>query len=180
MQGNDAGRLVVNHNKLLRTYSGAIGVKTGFTKKSGRCLVSAAERDGVLLIAVTLSAPNDWQDHTLILDYGFERYEPVRLDSIAVDFAVPVISGASDSIICGINGELSVLLPKERGNLICRIEVDRFLYAPVELNESVGTATFFCDGEEIAATEIVAKEKVTLRAQKLSLWDKIKNFFGIK
>ena len=60
--GEDAERLLVNHNKLLRIYEDCIGVKTGFTKRSGRCLVSAAERDGVELIAVTLNAPNDWDE----------------------------------------------------------------------------------------------------------------------
>lgn len=62
-----------NHNKLLWNYDGCIGVKTGYTKKTGRCLVSAAEKDGVTLIAVTLNAPNDWEDHKKMLDYGFEN-----------------------------------------------------------------------------------------------------------
>lgn len=62
-----------NHNKLLWNYDGCIGVKTGYTKKTGRCLVSAAEKDGVRLVAVTLNAPNDWEDHTKMLDYGFEN-----------------------------------------------------------------------------------------------------------
>ena len=70
--GNEKkGRLLVNHNKLLKLYEGAIGVKTGFTKKTGRCLVSAAERDGLTLIAVTLNAPDDWNDHIKMLDHGF-------------------------------------------------------------------------------------------------------------
>ena len=71
----DGGRRVlVNHNKLLNRYPDCVGVKTGFTKKSGRCLVSAAERDGVLLISVTLNDPNDWNDHTVLFDYGFSLF----------------------------------------------------------------------------------------------------------
>ena len=65
-------RTVVNHNKMLKMYEGTVGVKTGFTKKSGRCLASAAERDGITLIAVTLDAPNDWSDHKTLLNYGFD------------------------------------------------------------------------------------------------------------
>ena len=61
-------RVLYNHNKMLAMYDGAIGIKTGFTKKSGRCLVSAAERNGLTLIAVTLDAPDDWRDHTSLLD----------------------------------------------------------------------------------------------------------------
>ncbi len=57
------GRSMVNHNKLLQLYPDAVGIKTGFTKKCGRCLVSAARRNGRTLICVTLNDPNDWQDH---------------------------------------------------------------------------------------------------------------------
>ena len=178
-QGNENGRLVVNHNKLLRSYSGAVGVKTGYTKKSGRCLVSAAERDGALLIAVTLSAPNDWQDHTALLDFGFDNYESVRLDGIALSFRIPVVSGASDSLLCAPAHEVSVLLPKSRSNIVCRIEADRFLYAPVSISESVGTATFYCDGREIARVDLVALEAVETAPRRPSLLEKIKYFFGL-
>ena len=64
-----------NHNKLLWNYDGCIGVKTGYTKNTGRCLVSAAERNGITLIAVTLGARDDWNDHKKLLDYGFENVE---------------------------------------------------------------------------------------------------------
>ena len=64
-------RTVRNHNKLLHLSEDAVGVKTGFTKKSGRCLVGAAMRDGSMLISVTLNAPNDWHDHLSLWEYGF-------------------------------------------------------------------------------------------------------------
>ena len=66
-----AGRTLTNHNKLLWRYDGCIGVKTGYTKHAGRILVSAAERNGQRLIAVTIADPNDWCDHAALLDYGF-------------------------------------------------------------------------------------------------------------
>ena len=66
-----AGRTLTNHNRLLWRYDGCIGVKTGYTRHAGRILVSAAERDGRMLIAVTISDPDDWRDHTALLDYGF-------------------------------------------------------------------------------------------------------------
>lgn len=74
-----AGRTMVNHNKMLSLYEGAIGVKTGYTKKCGRCLVSAAERNGRTLIAVTLNDPDDWNDHCTMLDEAFAQYTPVTL-----------------------------------------------------------------------------------------------------
>ncbi len=67
----EATRVLVNHNKLIKSYPDAYGVKTGYTRKSGRCLVSYASREGKNLICVTLNAPNDWSDHKNMLDYGF-------------------------------------------------------------------------------------------------------------
>lgn len=72
--GSSDGRMLVNHNKLLKSYEGATGVKTGYTKKSGRCLVSSATRNGYTAIAVTLNAPDDWNDHKKLLDYSFESF----------------------------------------------------------------------------------------------------------
>ena len=68
-------RCLTNHNKLLWRVDGAIGVKTGYTKAAGRILVSAAERNGRRLIAVTINDPNDWHDHSALYDFGFSHYE---------------------------------------------------------------------------------------------------------
>lgn len=67
-------RTFVNHNKLLHRYEGCVGMKTGFTEKAGRTLVSAATRDGQTLICVTLNDGDDWNDHEKLLNYGFETY----------------------------------------------------------------------------------------------------------
>ena len=72
-------RVLTNHNKLLWQYSGAIGVKTGYTRTAGRILVGAAERDGRRLIAVTIADPNDWADHAALYEYGFCREDGVEM-----------------------------------------------------------------------------------------------------
>ncbi len=64
-----------NHNKLIGSYEYCVGGKTGFTKKSGRCLVSTSVRDGTELVAVTLNAPDDWNDHTNMYDYAYQKLE---------------------------------------------------------------------------------------------------------
>ena len=66
-------RILINHNKLLSLYDGCIGIKTGYTKKSGRSLASAAEKDGNTLICVTINAPDDWNDHKKLFDFGFSQ-----------------------------------------------------------------------------------------------------------
>lgn len=63
-----------NKNKMLRFYEGADGVKTGYTKKAFRCLVSSATRNGQQIAAVTLNDGDDWNDHSNMLDYGFDNF----------------------------------------------------------------------------------------------------------
>lgn len=73
-EGKAYPRTLTNHNKLLSMCGGCIGVKTGFTKAAGRCLVSAAKRDEMTLICVTLNAPDDWNDHCGLYDEMFKKY----------------------------------------------------------------------------------------------------------
>ena len=75
ISSNTSTTYLRNHNKLLWQYNGCIGVKTGFTKSTGRCLVSCAERDGISIIVVTLNDRDDWNDHKNLLNYGFSKTE---------------------------------------------------------------------------------------------------------
>ena len=65
------GRTMTNHNRLLRSIDGCIGLKTGYTRAAGRTLVSCVRRNGRTLIAVTLQDGNDWADHTALYEFGF-------------------------------------------------------------------------------------------------------------
>ena len=76
----DSGkRFLSNHNKLLRIYDPCVGGKTGFTKEAGRCLVTAAEKNGRILICATLGDPNDWIDHVALFDYGFSLFQERKI-----------------------------------------------------------------------------------------------------
>lgn len=82
---------LTNHNRLLREYRDCIGVKTGYTIRSGRCLVSAAKRDGMTLIAVTLHDRQDWKDHRALLDYGFAAWRKVTFaEAGALSYDTPL------------------------------------------------------------------------------------------
>ena len=146
-----------NHNRLLRQYDGCIGVKTGFTKKAGRCLVSAAERDGVLLIAVTLNAPDDWNDHRKLLDFGFsqmtaERPAPVRE-------SVPVTGGKGSSVT--VSGAAEKLLPHQKKEVLTEeIELPRFLYAPVSAGETVGAVRYRVGSRTVLTVPLQAEQSV--------------------
>ena len=144
LHGTEGVRLLLNHNKLLDSYEGCIGVKTGFTKKTGRCLVSAAERGGVTLIAVTLGAPDDWRDHTAMLDYGFGLYKTVPLCEAGF-FSAPLwlISGTQEYVMAENTDALAVTLRRDHGPIRCVVELPRFEFAPVQAGQTVGQLRFF-------------------------------------
>lgn len=77
---DDEARYIGNKNKLLHLYDGANGVKTGFTKKSGRCLVSGAKRSGMQVIGVVLNHSDMWNDTIRMLDFAFDNYYMCPLD----------------------------------------------------------------------------------------------------
>ena len=163
-----------NHNKLLTQYQGCVGVKTGFTKEAGRCLVSAAERDGALLIAVTLNAPNDWQDHTALLDYGFSQMEPYQLAGGDVRLTVPVVGSPVEVVsLRGSNGG-EVTLPLGQGAQVERVvRVPKFLYAPVEAGEQVGEICWYLEGQLLGSAPLTAAGAAPLQEKAPSLWERL-------
>lgn len=163
-----------NHNKLLTQYQGCVGVKTGFTKEAGRCLVSAAERDGALLIAVTLNAPNDWQDHTALLDYGFTQVEPYQLAGGDVRLTVPVVGSPVEVMsLRGSNGG-EVTLPLGQGAQVERVvRVPKFLYAPVEAGEQVGEICWYLEGQLLGSAPLTAAGAAPLQEKSPSLWERL-------
>lgn len=174
-------RWLKNHNRLLNEYKGAIGVKTGFTKKSGRCLVSAAERDGVTLIAVTLNAPNDWQDHTLMFNYGFNDVKPQQYDVKYEEIQLNVVGGKSDKV--GVVPLTSTMVNVEENKLqdiTQKVIAEHFYYAPIQAGDVVGKIELYLDGEEIGTATLIAAEDVQrdITEIKYSLWDKIKMWFN--
>lgn len=78
-EGKQIVRTLENHNKLLSWYEGCMGVKTGFTEKAGRCLVTAARRNEMTVICVTLNAYDDWKDHAFMLDNAFLKYKMTKV-----------------------------------------------------------------------------------------------------
>lgn len=176
----DGERVLINHNKLLKSYEGAIGIKTGFTKKSGRCLVSCAERDGVKLIAVTLNAPSDWNDHSSMLDLGFDKYEYLSLAETG-DYILRLhcVGGQRSEITCGNLSSLGITLKKgDAERIVASFESERFLYAPIKQGTRVGKIIYSLDGQEIASLEIYALESVNAIQNKKSIFERIFNRYG--
>lgn len=177
-------RRFTNHNKLLSLYQGCTGVKTGFTKKAGRCLVSAAQRDGISLIAVTLNAPDDWNDHEKMLDYGFGSLENVPIDDSGYSFRLPVVGGEEGIVaVAGTSGNNVTVARDDRPNIGRTVELPQFVYAPVEDGQVLGHVRYTLNGKTIASTELVAAASVPRRAQPKgwfrSMLDVIRTLFTI-
>ena len=171
-------RLLINHNKLLKGYDGAIGVKTGYTKKSGRCLVSAAERNGVSLICVTLSAPDDWQDHKSLLDYGFSAYESRLLCRDGeFNYTLPIVGGDKEYVTVTNKGDLRVTLPKDAPEVKATVELFPFEYAPVAEGEILGRVIYSSGGKLIAEMPLYAKFSADRTVYKRSLIDVFTSLF---
>ena len=178
LNGDDGVRCLINHNRLLKSYDGAVGVKTGFTKRSGRCLVSCAERCGVSLIAVTLNAPDDWNDHRKLLDYGFSEYEHVTLAVTGdITLNLPIVGGSESYVKCSNKDSLSVTLPRS-SRVTTKIEADRYFPAPVTEGDALARAVFTVDGKEIASLPLFAESSVEKLEQKTSIIDRILKFLG--
>ena len=183
----ETGRLLVNHNRLLRTYDGCIGVKTGYTQRSGRSLVSAAERDGVRLIAVTINAPNDWNDHKSMLDYGFTCYKSVVLcEAGEILHTMPVVGGKKSNMTLGNTETVRLTLPVTAGEITRHVECRRFEYAPTVKGGVYGYAVFLCDTdgdgrvEEIARVPLYAQKSVKQNKVKRGFWAWLKRLFGFE
>ncbi len=171
-------RTLTNHNKMLSTYDGCIGLKTGFTKKSGRCLLTAAERNGVMLVAVTLNAPNDWNDHKILLDYGFSKVKNRELYSDTSSLKVSVVGGKKSSVGVVAESKKNYNMSENSQGITADVLLDCFVYAPVKKGDTVGKIVYYENSKQIAEVPIVAKSDVGLKrsAQKVGFWQKIIGF----
>ena len=162
-----AERYLYNHNKMLRLYEGAIGVKTGFTKATGRCLVSAAERDGLTLIAVTLNASDDWNDHSAMLDYGYSLYERVTLFGVGeFTCSYPVTGGREQYVTLANSQPITLTLKKNRAKTECAVySPQRFEFAPVTEGALIATLHVSV-GDAVATSPLIAAHGVEARKKK--------------
>lgn len=183
-EGFQSDKYLSNTNRLLKKYKYCIGVKTGFTDEAGRCLVSAAEKDGVKLIAVTLNASDDWNDHIKMYETGFSCAKRVKLDSFTETFDVKTVGGISDSISCklsappectAVNGTLPDISEK--------IYLPDFVYAPVMQGDEIGYAEYSANGEVFCRCSIVADQACPYKKTDVkkslynSMIDKLKKLF---
>lgn len=155
---------IVNTNKLLRTYDGITGLKTGTTGDAGSCISATAQRGGLSLIAVVLGADTGagrFKDAATLLDYGFANFETAELKNNSELQPVKVDGGMTDSvdIACDEVGYLT-LSKGQSGEVEQRLILADSVHAPVAEGDKVGDLKFYLDGEEMASYDVRAKGSV--------------------
>lgn len=148
-----------NHNKLLDMYDGCIGVKTGYTSATGRCFVSAAERDGMLFIAVTLDDNDDWNDHTEMLDYAFSQHYPKKAVEKGQVVKKSSVDGEDYEFIYGSDFVVPVRAD-ERVDLKVVNHMENGLTRPINEGEKVGWAEIFYGDTLVGTVDIISESEI--------------------
>ncbi len=151
---------VCNHNRLLSMVDGCVGLKTGYTDRARRCLVSAVKRDGVTLIAVTLNGHDYWNDHKALYEAGFSAVKAVPL---AVPDVPPlsVAGGEVPTADVTVTPQTAVLLSAAKASdVTATVTCEPLLFAPIAAGQRVGTVTYVYRGQTVATAAIVTKNDV--------------------
>lgn len=156
-------RALRNHNKLLWRYPGADGVKTGFTRAAGRILVSSATKNRRRLVAVTINAPDDWNDHARLLDDGFSKYNLQRIVTVGdcVGYRELVGGNAERVSVLAAENYVYSIAADETPQLL--LPGPGFLYAPVVEGGDAGYAYVILSGKAVDKIPVVYGETVEIK-----------------
>lgn len=161
-EGHDYNRVVKNKNKILWQYEGGNGVKTGYTKKAGRCLSAAAKRDGIQLVAVVLNDYDMFADCMSLLDYGFDNYQNYDIIEKGQYLGKTAVKdGMIGSIDSKAPDSLSLPLSEEEyAQIQTEIHVEEQVEAPVKQGDVLGSITVRLGDEVIYQTDVLSQVDV--------------------
>lgn len=161
--GHEYDRVLTNKNKLLSSYPGALGVKTGYTKAAGRCLVFAAEREGLCLIGVVLNCPDWFTEAAALLDRDFENWQMVTLLSQGEQVRqMPVENGVKSTVSVRAAADIAAPVQLDAWPDL-KIDLPDALPAGVEKGQIVGTASLIDQGQVLLSVPLYAEESVPQR-----------------
>ena len=153
---------IVNTNKLLKSYDGITGLKTGTTSGAGSCITATASRDGMNLCAVILGADSGTQrfkDAAALLDYGFANFESVKLTPEKELYPLAVKGGMKDTVDLLCEGDGAVTVKKGEGDKIMyTVHLPKSIDAPVKKGEKIGEIRFSLDGKDLIVYPVTAAE----------------------
>lgn len=174
---------LTNTNKLIRTYDGITGLKTGSTSKAKFCLSATAKRNGMGMIAVIMAAPNPktrFSEAAKLLDYGFANCSLYKDKKNSLNVkAVPVEQGIKEETEVYIKKPFSyVCLLGENKDKIAKKEIiKKHIPAPVKKGDKVGEIKYTMKGKEIGSVPILAKNNVPKAKYKDYLFKVLNTFF---
>jgi serine-type D-Ala-D-Ala carboxypeptidase (penicillin-binding protein 5/6) len=162
MERPDGTRLeICNHNRLLSKYDYADGIKTGFVRQSGRCLVASASRNGWRLIAVLLNSGDLWNDAQSLLEYGFKNWQGKAIAQAQKPFKTVRVYGGQKGYVRAIATSDLVALCQSGGSPKTEVKVDLDrLYAPVRRGQRIGQVTLYEGDRKIGSTQLLASSAV--------------------
>ncbi len=163
-------RSLRNHNKLLWSLEGADGVKTGFTKAAGRLLVSSAVRDGRRLIAVTVNAPDDWNDHTRLLNQAFEDYTPRLLVSAGETVGSVAVAGGTAGTVELIARQDFLFSLRDGEDWHLELPAPGFVYAPVAEGQEAGYAHIYVENKPVGKVAVFYGETIEQTGEERLPW----------
>ena len=171
-------RFLRNHNKLLWKLEGADGVKTGYTKAAGRTLVSSASRSGRRLIAVTINAPDDWNDHCSLHESGFSGFKNVNLIQAGTLIGYTEVAGGIEEKVELLAGEVfSYSLAEGETVAFCRYDCG-FVYAPAVSGDFAGYLYILVNNSPIGKIPLIFGNTIEQEPlQRTNFWNRV---FGRK
>lgn len=173
-----------NTNKLLRSYDGIIGLKTGYTSVAGHNLSAAAKRNNLLLIAVVLGEPTSdtrFAESRKLLDYGFANFDLEEVNKKGEHVhKVNVLKGLKNEVNGVYGDDTRVLIKKgEKGKIDREIRIAKNITAPVKAGQKIGEVVFRIGDREVGRTPVVAEIEVEKASFMRLLLKMITQWFGI-
>jgi D-alanyl-D-alanine carboxypeptidase (penicillin-binding protein 5/6) len=173
-------RVLRNRNKLLKSYPGADGVKTGFTNKAGRCLVASATRGNMQLIAVVMDSPNMFRETAAMLDWGFANYTKQEL--VIRDRTIRpirVINGLSGWVNAKASREVILALtPEAAAKLKMETILAESLEAPVVKDQKLGVILISPPGQPQITVDLLSASSIARKSRWQLFWEYLKNWFS--
>ncbi len=172
---NDYDRLLINKNRLLFRYDDAIGIKNGYTKEAGNCVVGAAQRGSLMLIAVALKSPSVYEDLQQMLDYGFANFNKKSIKKINdLSVEVPVVNGQEKTVLARPKVDLTVAVTtQEESSISYTVHPQDKVIAPVKKGQVLGICKISVAGNEAATVDLMASTSV---AEKPPFLTRLKSF----
>ena len=174
----DGQSVLNNTNKLLKSYQGITGLKTGYTSTAGYCVSATALREDLHLIAVIMGGESSQSrnaDAAALLSWGFANFAAVQLGADRPLLPLPVDMGKQDTVALELGESLPRVLPRaDLSRLEKTLELPERLAAPIEPGQQVGDLVVRLEGKEVCRVPVLATEGV----QRLGIWDVFAMFFA--